>query len=929
MHLRTCARRTPHPPLCDSQAGRKGTALRAPVSRDTIWPAPMTLHPRLRLGPYEIQSALGAGGMGEVYRARDMRLQRDVAVKVLPAGIVDPERLARFEQEARAAAALNHPNILAVYDFGTHDAAPYIVTELLEGETLRALLDDGALPVRKAVEYATQVAQGIAAAHEKGIVHRDLKPENVFVTGSGRVKILDFGLAKLTEAEPVLAPGSMLATGVPATMPGMVLGTVGYMAPEQVRGAAADHRADIFAFGALLYEMLSGRRAFARETAAETMTAILREEPPELSTTDQAIPPSLDRLIRRCLEKNPAARFQSALDLAFALESLTTASGSAAVPVLTARRYPRERVPWIVAAAGLVLAAMAAGLLYLREMPDERTLRFTMPPPEGERMQVSADSTSLAVMSPNGRSVAFVTRNAQENTRLWLRALDALEARPLSGTDGARAPFWSPDGEWLGFFADGKLKKISVAGGSPATICDAPGAAVASWGAGDVILFSQAGTGIQKVPAAGGVPAAATTLGPYDQVHTRPVFLPDGRRFLYAAFERSGGTETQIATRRLYAGTVDSPDRTLVLTADSLNVQYAQGYLLFLRGSTLVAQPFDPTRLALTGEPVPVAEDIGSASAGAAFFGFFSVSEGVLTYRTTASASSVHQLTWFDRKGEQIALLGDPAAYQNIELLPDERRVVLGVMDPARRTRDIWTFETERGVRTRFTFDPAEERTAIPSPDGRQIVFNSIRSGALELYVKSSSGAGREELLLQDGRSKDPNHWSSDGRFLLYRVTGDTKTNDLWVLPLSGDRKPVAFIATPFDEPNARFSPDGQWVAYTSDESGRHEVYVRPFPDGDSKWQVSTAGGGFPRWRGDGREIYYLAADNTLMAAAVAGTPTGFEVGAPENLFSVNLPPVPGYPYAVTGDGRRFLVNAEVGAPTSVIVVVNWAAGLR
>jgi Tol biopolymer transport system component len=875
----------------------------------------MSLPAGTRLGPYEIQSALGAGGMGEVYRARDTRLNRDVAIKVLPAGVAEPERLSRFEQEARAAAALNHPNILAIFDFGTHDAAPFIVTELLEGETLRARMDSGALPVRRAIGIAVEIARGLAAAHEKGIVHRDLKPENVFITSDERVKILDFGLAKLTQPA---AAGSMMATGIPDTVPGMVMGTVGYMSPEQVRGGNADHRADIFALGAVLYEMLTGERAFRRETPAETMTAILREDPPPLTVAARPVPPALDRIVRRCLEKNSAARFQSALDLAFALEAADLESGSSmAVPF--ARPARTAWVPWAIAGLCLILAALGAAALFLRPAAAPGATRFNVLPPDGWRVDVSAD-VAIAAISPDGRMLALVARDAAQVPHLFVRPLDGLEWRVLPGTEGGRVPFWSPDSRWLGFAADGKLKRIQIAGGVPLTITDAPQGLSTAWGADDVIVFSQTGSGLQTVRATGGVPAPLTTLEPGEPAHGRPVFLPDGRRFLYSTSPGPDGM------RRVYAATIGTPGRKLVLTTDSSNVLYAAGHLLLLRGTTLTAVPYDVDRAEVTGADIPLAEQL-EVTQVTGRFGIFDVSDDVLVYRTTSTLSA-HQLAWFDRSGIRTGLLGEPASHQSLEMIPGGTRVVLSILDPTQRTRDIWAFDLTRDIRTRLTFDRAEERSAVPSPDGREMIFNSFRTGALELYRKPSSGAGAETLLLEDRRSKDPMDWSPDGRYLLYRVTGDTGGNDIWMLPLSGDRTPMPLAATSFNENYARFSPDGRWIAYASDESGQVEVYVVPFPPGDGKWQVSTAGGSFPRWRGDGRELFYVGADGTLTAVAVAGSGGAFEAGRPQSLFKVALPVTPGYPYVATRDGQRFLINTDIAPPVPITVLTNWTATL-
>jgi Tol biopolymer transport system component len=897
----------------------------------------MALAPGTRLGAYEVLSLVGAGAMGEVYRARDSRLGRDVAIKILPPAFsADSERLHRFEQEARAAAALNHPNILAVFDLGQHAGSPFIVSELLEGDTLRERLSVGALPARKAIEHAIQIAHGLAAAHEKGIVHRDLKPENLFVTGDGRVKILDFGLAKLTETDLAQAGASNAATRA-GTDPGMVLGTIGYMAPEQLRSLPADHRADIFAFGVVLYEMLSGRRAFQRDTAVDTMTAILKEDPPDLPDN---IPPALVRIVDRCLEKVPARRFQSTGDLAFALEALSSHTGP--VPELTAavREPPvarrRDRLAWILVAVLAVVAVAAltfGAMTYFRRPPVAvEATRFFVSPPEGWSLAMLTQGTPAAgplAVAPDGRQVAFVARNASGGTLIWARSLDTLAAKVLVGTEGGASPFWSPDSRSLGFFADGKLKKIDIAGGPPVTLCDAAPGISGAWSRDGVIVFSPAGgTALQQVPASGGVPAPATALSEGETSHSRPAFLPDGRHFLYRG-NLSGVTVRAPA----FVASLGSTARTRLTEVDSTNVVYSQRHLLFLRETTLMAQPFDPDRLATSGEPFPIAEHIQTF--GNPPYGFFSASDsGVLAYQTGTAAASA-QLAWVDRTGKVLATVGKPAAYGDLALAPDGRRAMI-TLAAAQGGGDLWLLDLERdGLATRFTFEPASDQTPLWSPDGNRVIFRSNRTGTFDLYQKASSGAGGEDVLLADNGNKFPASFSPDGRFLLYQIGGG---GDLWVLPLSGEKKPFPFLRTPASENNGRFSPDGQWIAYASDESGRAEVYVAPFTGSSGgsggKRQVSTGGGSQPRWRPDGKEIFYvsLAPNPTLMAAAVSAQGAAFDVGMAVPLFAVRPPVTPGSYYQVSPDGKRFLVNmAPVveAAPTPITVVVNWTAGLK
>ena len=884
----------------------------------------MSLAPGVRLGAYEIVVPLGAGGMGEVYRARDTRVGRDVAVKILPAEFSsDPDRLTRFEQEARASAALNHPNIIALFDVGQHLGTPFIVSELLEGQTLRERLRGASLPVRKAVEFAVQIANGLAAAHEKGIVHRDLKPENIFITNDGRAKILDFGLAKLTQPEPALSGISVLPTTPPQTVPGVVLGTIGYMSPEQVRGHAADHRSDIFALGALLYEMLSGRRAFGGDTAMDAMSAILKEDPPDLpSTGNRPIPPPLARIVDRCLEKNPSARFQSTRDLAFALEG-SSQSGSPVAMADTRSRFRRAALPWMAAIVALIafIATLPFAVSHVREEPPtRRPVRFTIGPPEGVAFFGGIAFRPAQAVSPDGRHMVFVATRPGVPVSLWVRSLDSLSARVLPGTENANFPFWSPDSRFIGFFADGKLKKVGLSGGPPQPLCDASDGEGGTWNANGVIVFAGPPTsGLSKVSDSGGEPIAVTKLAPsLERSHKYPQFLPDGRRFIFLAQPAN----------EIRLGSLDSTESTKLVNAESKAMFSRDGYLLFVRHDTLMAQGFDPARGVLDPDPILIAEDIPSnASNGRAAF---SVSDsGILTYRTGAGGGGA-QLTWRDRSGAQTQILGESAPYRNLALSPDGDRAVVSAGADGEKT-DLWMFDLRRGLRTRFTLDPSIDIQPAWSPRGDKIVFGSARNGtAYDLYVKSTLDGTSEQILLDDEVSKYPFSWSPDGQFILYG-TASGPHQDLWVLSLA-DRKPRPYVQTPYNEFAGRFSPDGHWVAYRSNESGQAEIYVAPFPGPGEKARISITGAaqGYPRWRKDGRELFYVRSDDTLMVVAVDGSGSTFRANQPRALFQLRA--VFGRDvFDVSSDGERILALTRdtIIQDELLTVVLDWAAVLK
>jgi serine/threonine protein kinase/Tol biopolymer transport system component len=894
-----------------------------------------------RLGPYEIVSALGAGGMGEVYRARDPRLGRDVAIKVLPAAFsTDVDRLRRFEQEARAAASLNHPNILGVHDIGTDAGAPFIVSELLEGMTLRDRLNTGPIGVRQALEFALQIAHGLAAAHEKSITHRDLKPENVFVTRDSRVRILDFGLAKLTHDQHTFEAETAIVTAAPPTQPGVVLGTVGYMAPEQVRGLPVDHRADLFALGAILYELLSGRRAFSLDTAAETMTAILRDDPPELNAA-APVPPALVRIVNRCLEKSPSTRFQTASDLAFALESVLDASGAGASPATNGGR-PRmshARLGWAVA----LLLATLAPLAY-------QHLRETSVAPSAIRFQI-APTVEFAGpgnfgLSPDGRHLAFVGRGSDGSTRLWIRTMDSLEVRPIPGSETnntAPPPFWSPDGRFVAFDAGGKLKKVDVSGGLPQTLCELPLGTVAvggSWNRDGDIIVGNFG-GLLHCRETGGAVTSITTLDPSrkEEFHLLPTFLPDGQHFVYLRVSPSAPEASGT-----YIGTLDAePEAQSAerLMPYAVGMTYAAavdsgpGRLLFLREGTLMAQPFDATRLALAGEPVPVAERVGSFRDGA----FFSASaNGVLVYR---NADTDSQLTWFDRQGAVSGLVSQPGGFRGVALSPDGARAVASRTNPLDATKaDLWLFDFSRGsAATRLTLGTGLSEFPVWSRDGTRIAFTFNNSSLRHLLA---SGEGDEEELLrsQSTGALWATSWSPDGRVLLYAGYVASVLSpgniDLSVIQ-SSDRKPVPFLrdARRFSEDQGQFSPNGRWVAYVSNESGQSEVYVREFTADFSSGSasiggsvlVSRGGGTAPRWSGNGREIFYLAPNGKMMAVAV-GPGRTFGSKTPTPLFQTPSGTIVG---DISADAKRFLLIAPVGPSASApfTVVLNWTAGLK
>jgi serine/threonine protein kinase/Tol biopolymer transport system component len=884
-----------------------------------------------RLGPYEILSSIGAGGMGEVYRAKDTRLDRIVAIKVLPKHLADRAELReRFEREAKAISSLNHPHICTLHDVGHQDGIDYLVMEYVEGETLASRLAKGPLPLDQVLRYAIEIADALDKAHRKGITHRDLKPSNIMLTKSGP-KLLDFGLAKLGEDAAPTGSLSQLSTGKdPITAQGTILGTLQYMAPEQLEGKDADARTDIFAFGVLVYEMATGKKAFEGKSQASLIAKILETDPPPISSLQPMTPPTLDRVVRTCLAKDPDDRWQTAADVTKQLKWIAEGGSQTGIlmPVAT---YRKTREALIAAVATIaVVAALVLAFLYFRRVPqDAQTMRFFVSPPETwslarQLTSTGAPSAPLAV-SPDGHQIAFAATSPDGRTLLWVRSLEALTAHALTGTEDALRPFWSPDSRFLGFFADGKLKKIEVSGGPAITLCDASGGGGGAWSRDGVLVFSpRPYSGLQKVAASGGVPTPATKLSQGDIAHIRPSFFPDGRHFLYRATV-SGSTGGPI-----YLASLDSADRKLLLNADSTNVLYSQGHLLFLRDTTLMAQPFDVRRLVLTGDAFPIAEQIQTQSATP--YGVFSASEnGVLAFQTGHAAAGSQQLVWFDRTGKKIGVLGNPAVSSDLELSPDGKRASVSIPGQAGNTRDIWLYDVARGLPTRFTFGTAIAFASIWSPDGSRIVFESSRKGHYDLYQKPVNGTGTEEVLLEDNLDKVPVSWSPDGRFILYVTLGGApKGDDLLVLPLSGDRKPFPFLNTEFNEVNGRFSPDGRWVVYQSDESGKFEVYVAPFPGPGEKTQISTTGGIQPRWRHDGTEIFYLAPDIKLMATTVNGKGSRFEVGAVKPLFETSINAVRNS-YDVSADGQRFLVNTapEQALSAPITIVLNWTAGLK
>jgi Tol biopolymer transport system component len=884
----------------------------------------MTLSPGTRLGPYEILSALGAGGMGEVYKARDGRLDRIVAIKILPEALAgDTQFRDRFDREARAVSHFEHPHICALYDVGEEQGTAYLVMQHLEGETLEDALKKGALPQERALKTAIEIAGALEAAHRAGIVHRDLKPGNIMLTKSG-AKLLDFGLAKTLAVVSGSSPSMLQTTPPAATAQGTILGTFQYMAPEQIEGQDADARTDIFAFGAVVYEMLTGRKAFAGRSQASLLSAIMKDEPPPVSQVQPMTPPALDYLIRTCLAKDPDARFQTAHDVGLHLRWLAEGGSAAGVPApVVSHRRSRERLAWTIASvlAAIALSAGVLAVIHLREQPAPvDPVQFTVTSEANSRFFAPAEFA----ISPDGRQVAYVASSSassasRRTSTIWVRPLGALSARSLPGTDGATLPFWSPDGRQIGFHAAGKMMKVDVAGGPPVALCDAAGVfGGGTWSRDNVIVFMSTIAGsLHKVDAAGGISSAVIPLSKGEESQRWPSFLPDGRHVLYLSVGESG--------RELRVASLDSTETASLGQSDS-NGLYGSGHLLFTRGSTLMARPFDPGTRQMTGDPFPLAEGV-SVSALRASLSLSAT--GVLGF-WRGGELPISRLTWTDRSGKTVGLVGEPAAYTNLSLSPDGRRVAVALTAGAgtQTNRDIWVIDLAReDTASRLTFDAGQEGDPIWSPDGSQIVFNSSRSGTWNSgFRRSADGSGEDVPLVTMERLFDSPDWSHDGRSIVFTGALKGEPPDLWMLPLAGDRKPTRFVQSPFIEDSPAFSPDDRWVAYNSDASGRFEVYVRSVLGPGGQFQISRNGGWAPKWRGDGREIFFLALDGTMMAADIT-LGQAVQAGVPRALFPTPLlKTTDRHTYAVARDGTRFLMRVpdqqQVSVP--ITLVLNW-----
>jgi serine/threonine protein kinase/Tol biopolymer transport system component len=894
----------------------------------------MPLFPGTHLGPYEIAGPLGSGGMGEVYRARDTRLERTVAIKILPRELSnDPIRKQRFEREAKTISSLNHPHICVLHDVGSQDGIDYLVMECVEGETLAKRLEKGPLPVDQALRYGAQIADALDKAHRNCVVHRDLKPGNIMVTSAG-AKLLDFGLAKPV---PPLASVATLTAAVtqssPMTEQGAIVGTFQYMSPEQVEGKELDGRSDIFSLGAVLYEMVTGKRAFEGKSQLSVASAILEKEPEPISVVKPMTPPALDRCIKRCLSKEAERRWQNAGDLANELQWIAeVGSQAASLPRPTGRA--RGLRAW--AAVGIALVALFSGLglaYFLRPVPERRVIRSSVLPPEKLSFDESANSWAAAAVAPDGSRIVVGVLGQASREILYVRPLDALTGQILAGTEGATFPFWSPDGHSIGFFADGQLKTIDASGGPVQVLCPAPEGRGGTWNRDGEIVFAPSPVGnLYRIVATGGTPAAVTKLDTarHEDTHRWPQFLPDGRHFLYLA------RTLDISSSEIHVGSTDSAEPASVVGAMGNPVYAAAGYLVYPRGNLLVAQMFDTDRFRVSGEAVPIADQV-SFNGNVNYASFSLSANGVLVF-TRAVGEGVSELVWNDRNGKTVGQVSEPGRYFGPSLSPDGRKLAVEVYDPRTHANsDIWIYDLTRGSRTRLTYSQANERNrlAVWSPDGSRIAFSSSRNGHSQIYEKVVSGLGAENVVSPSEGHSYATTWSHDGQYIA-GFQENSQHGGLQFLVLSrlaGD-KPIPFLQgisglSRFTFP--QISPNGKWIAYSSWESGRGETYISSFPSGAGTWQVSTNGGNDPHWRRDAKELFYISRDDTLMSVEISEQNGSPVVGKSQSLFRTHRVTSPDWVYDVSPDGSRFLINRLLlpSRPEPITLVVNWDAELK